>query len=308
MIRSNRLLCSTAALLMFMALPALAQQANGSRIYKLTGESTFEQGCFPPCLCPFLQTLELRGTFRLQFGAIGDAFNFYHVRDVNFVAEQGDDDIHIVGAGSYQVDNHGADLHAMQLDLMVGDEPAQHFFSDLQPDPDGLSTIEITLSINGIFCQDTVLTLVAEAIPQDQVQLYRVGPPSTYQEGCWDPCDCILHEPVPMAGSFGLVEIFNDPPQIQYSVVHVNLRAPQPGGGNATLPIRGFGLYTIEPGDVIVMQQMELDLRVGNQPFEHFDTGWVLEPTPTPLIHALLTINEMFCFDRVLDMYAEPVE
>ena len=40
-------------------------ESNATRLYKLEPESTFQQGCFPPCLCPYLQTAPLRGTFRL---------------------------------------------------------------------------------------------------------------------------------------------------------------------------------------------------------------------------------------------------
>ena len=48
--------------------------AGNGRIYRLNPESTYQFGCFPPCLCPILVQQGVAGTFKLKFaGTVGGA-------------------------------------------------------------------------------------------------------------------------------------------------------------------------------------------------------------------------------------------
>ena len=45
-----------------------AQTASAvTTIYRLDKTSTFQRGCFPPCLCPVMESGSERGTFVLSF-------------------------------------------------------------------------------------------------------------------------------------------------------------------------------------------------------------------------------------------------
>jgi hypothetical protein len=95
--------------------------------------------------------------------------------------------------------------------------------------------------------------------------VYRLNPPSTYEVGCHDPCDCLLRQD-PAAGTFVLTFTGSDPLFDHYAVSDVQWAA---GGRD----IRGSGTYRIG-GEVAVLQQMELDLTADGRT-THFDSGLV---------------------------------
>ena len=99
-------------------------------------------------------------------------FNFYEVRDVNWTVLGKDGPIRITGSGTYAVGGPGVDLRWMELDLVVGDEPLTVFFSDTAQGPNNLAHIDITISINGIYCEDTVIQVKADPVPPDELVRY----------------------------------------------------------------------------------------------------------------------------------------
>src|SRR5918995_1043371 len=62
----------------------------GRAIYRLEKGSTYQYGCFPPCLCPILAAVSVRGTFALAFVGFDGLFATYKVTDVNWTASLGD--------------------------------------------------------------------------------------------------------------------------------------------------------------------------------------------------------------------------
>jgi len=144
------------------ASPAVAQFYDGrTRLYRLEPESTFQRGCFPPCLCPYLETAPLAGTFRLGLAAVGDVFDFYEVSRIRWKAERSNTDaIPIAGAGYYKVSTI-AGLQQMWVDLTVGADPPARFDSGEAGLAVAFPRIEVTISINGGYCHDTVLDLRA---------------------------------------------------------------------------------------------------------------------------------------------------
>ena len=70
--------------------------------------------------------------------------------------------------------------------------------------------------------------------------------------------------------------------------------------------IAGSGTYRIG-GEFALQHQLSLDLAVGSDPPEHFDSGLVVPPTRFPRIDASISIHGGYCFDTVIDLHARPV-
>src|SRR5436190_9572177 len=95
---------SCAALLLFEVVagstPASAQT---STLYRLNKDSTFQQGCFPPCLCPIMMAVPVKGTFVLTPTGFDGLFNTYAVTDVNWLVSIGGSNITVTGSGTYKI-------------------------------------------------------------------------------------------------------------------------------------------------------------------------------------------------------------
>ncbi len=153
------------AVVLLAAESSWAQPAPQPTTYKLTGLSDFERGCFPPCLCPIMVGTDLVGTFDLVFDRFDGLFWHYDVTDVNWTATLlGAPWLPISGAGSYRVGGEFASMHQLELDLTVGTEPVEHFDSGLIVGGGTFPTIDLVISINGIWCFDTVMTVHANPL------------------------------------------------------------------------------------------------------------------------------------------------
>ncbi len=128
---------------------------------------------------------------------------------------------------------------------------------------------------------------------------YELQDGSTYQQGCFPPCQCPLWEPVPMEGTFALSYIPWYGPLETVAVTGVDWTVPGPG-----LQITGSGIYQLA-GD---LHQMTLDLQIDGGEPEHFNSGLVPGGDGFPLIDITLTRNDFTCFDIVLHVVAAPVE
>ena len=304
---TSRFISTTVVLLIAAAVPVGPDAMAAGRVYRLTEEATYQQGCFDPCDCPPGPILPIQGTLNISFIAIGDVFNFYEVRDVNWTVLGEDGPIRITGSGTYAVGGPGVDLRWMELDLVVGDEPVTVFFSDTAQGPNNLAHIDITISINGIYCEDTVIQVKADPVPPDELVRYRLRDETTFQEGCWDPCDCPLGPLQSVVGGFTLVQLSDNPLFAEYAVVNFHLWARPEHKVVEGRAISGFGMYTTG-GEVAPMHRLGLDLVVAGDPRTHFDSDMVIGGGEFPTIEILVSINGMFCWDRVLDLVADPVE
>ncbi len=103
-----------------IAYPALAQSASGGVFYRMTDRSTFQEGCFAPCMCPILEQRPVIGTFKLTHTGSNGGFEFYAVDDVNWTAPYSDPEIRTTGAGAYTIGSPGlltVVQHRLELDL-----------------------------------------------------------------------------------------------------------------------------------------------------------------------------------------------
>lgn len=132
---------------------------------------------------------------------------------------------------------------------------------------------------------------------------YRLDDGSTYQRGCFGPCACPVMEQGAVKGTFRLTPSAPDPLFDYFTVSNVDWTVQLPHGG--VLPIRGSGTFKIG-GEVAIQEQLSLDLVVGNDPVQHFDSGVVSPRVPFPLLDLTISIHGVYCFDTVIQVRARP--
>src|SRR2546430_10672196 len=197
-------------------------------------------------------------------------FNTYAVTDVNWIVASGDQELRVTGSGTYKVGGEFAVQQELALVLKIGDDPVQHFDSGLVSGGEKLPDISVTISMHGQVCFDIVFFVDASPVPADQIHSYKLVPESTFQQGCFPPCDCPLGMPRPLSGTFALVDLRQGPLFTEFAVVNVFwLVAEAPDGTG--IPVRGVGTYRVG-GEFAVQQQLSLDLWVGDEGPTHFDS------------------------------------
>jgi hypothetical protein len=301
-------LISASALLVGVAAfaPAAAQEvAPPSIIYRLDKQSSYQTGCFDPCLCPLLVETATRGTMNLTAAGSDGLFAVYKVTDVNWTVSLGDPELRVTGSGTYRIGGDFALQEQLELDLQLGDQPTQHFDSGLVLAGD-FPSIAVAISINGLYCYDTVFVVHASPVPREQVHPYRLRGESTFQRGCVGLCDCLSGEEQPISGTFSLVDLEHNSLFSEYAVVKVRWQV-DPGGSTSgeSLPLRGYGNYRIG-GEFAVQQRLILDLSVGSDPVSRFDSGLVVPGAKFPRIAAQITSGDPRCFLTVIDLLAQP--
>jgi len=156
---------------------------------------------------------------------------------------------------------------------------------------------------SALFLAATLAVLPAHAQVTDLARTpYFLTPKSTFQRGCFDPCACPLEERRPILGIFFLDPAASDPLFTYYDVTGIQWIVLPPG---PPLRITGSGTYRIG-GEVAIQHQLELDLQVGGDPIEHFDSGLLGGGGEFPEIHIPISIHGMFCLDIVIQVHARP--
>ena len=287
--------------------PALAQGApDASTIYRLNADSSFQQGCFAPCLCPIFLGSDLRGTLVLTSTGSDGLFKTYAVTDVNWTVAYGDREERVTGSGTYKVGGESGAQQQLALDLTIGDDPVQHFDSGLVAGGERFPDLRLTISMNGQVCYDTVFFVDASPVPPEQVHPYVLLAEGAFQEGCYPPCRCPLFAPRPLSGTFALVALRQDPLFTEFAAVGVDwLVAGAPDAPET--PVRGTGTYRVG-GEFAVQQRLRLVARIGDGEPTHFDSGLVAGGGEFPRIDVAASVNGFYCFDRVIDLHAVPAE
>ena len=136
-----------------------------------------------------------------------------------------------------------------------------------------------------------------------QTFLYHLNSDSTFQQGCFAPCECPLMIGVPVKGTFlltpkGFDGLFNT-----YAVTAVNWSFSL--NGTATM-VTGCGSYKIG-GEFALEQELTLDLQIGGRNPARFDSGLVVVSVPWPDIKVTISTNHQFCYDTVFNVSASPM-
>jgi hypothetical protein len=116
--------------------------------YELLSGSTFQRGCFAPCLCAMGPQEPLSGAFVLVRLPPNLLFQQFAPVNINWVAGLAPGSIPIHGFGFYKIGGEEVIQEEMSLDLAVGNEPLTDFESSFVTDAN-FPLIEATLSIPG---------------------------------------------------------------------------------------------------------------------------------------------------------------
>ncbi len=172
-------LTAVAAASMFLALcPAPSRAQDASAIagrYVLSKEATYQSGCFAPCLCPVMQQAPVRGSFLLIPTGFDGLFETYTVREVSWTVSLPGTDMSITGSGRYKLGGEFALTQQLELDLSIAGNPVQHFDSGLVPAIAGAPP-DATVSMNHMFCHDTVIAVATAPAPASIPALPRWAP------------------------------------------------------------------------------------------------------------------------------------
>lgn len=308
--RATLLLSAVALVLVAASAPAIAQSATDSLpvLYRLDKGTDYQQGCFPPCLCPVMFQEAVKGTFVLTPSGVDPLFTNYTVTGINWMVTMAGTDTLVTGSGTYRIGGEFALEQELTLDLKIGDNPVERFTSGRVIGPAPFPAIAITISRNNQTCFDTVFRVQASPVPRDQAVPYRLGEKSTYQRGCFGMCDCLVGPLLPIKGNFALVPLASEAPWRQYAVVDVAWLVPKNSRTASTtnaIPIRGAGFYTLG-GEGAPQQRLSLVLSVGREDPARFDSGWIAGGDGFPRIDALVSQDALRCFDTAIDVHAEP--
>ena len=135
--------------------------------YALQKTSTYEDGCFAPCMCPILVQADLRGRFSLILVGNENGYDVFNVKNVQwFVTLWDGSSIFVRGSGIYRT-NTTTKVQRLELDLLVSDRPLEHYDSGLVAIREPLPYFNITISKNGQYCHDTVFKIDAAPAPSD---------------------------------------------------------------------------------------------------------------------------------------------
>jgi hypothetical protein len=184
--------------------PPVAAQASALRgvNYRLDDGATFQRGCCCACDCAPGAIVPIRGTFRLTLSGSDPLFEYYAVTNVAWTVFQPDGTtLPIVGSGTFKIGGEVAITEELSLDLIAGSEPVQHFDSGIIVPPVQFPLLDVTISIPGAICFDTVMKVLARPFPKIDVDRDAIG---------WDP----------------------DPPATLYDMVSGDLGTLRDTGGN----------------------------------------------------------------------------
>lgn len=304
------LLATVSLVFLVTIVPSLAMadplNAKEGTIYRLTGESSHQEGCFPPCMCPIMINQDLVGTFKLTYTGQVGGVQVYTVEEVNWVLEQDGSLIRINGSGVYSIGSPDALTviqHRMKLDLSIEAEPPERFDSGWVFVED-MERINITISINDMYCWDQAIVIDALPVPLDEIELYSLMEGSTFQRGCYDPCDCLLGQELKMLGTFKLIPLDKNSYMNRYAVVDLEWQVPLETTVDS-ITIQGFGFYSMQ-AEFAVQHRLSLELMVDQEPLTHYDSGLVVGGYDFPRIDTVVSINGIECYDTVLKVRAEP--
>ena len=289
----------TLILLLVPGATAHAQTAVGvglqDTIYRLTPASVFQEGCFGPCLCPVQFTDPVAGTFRLKPGLPDGWFRVYDIVEVNwFVPGRG---LRVTGRGTYRVGGDFALMHQLTLDLQADGREVQHYDSGLLLGGGSFPAIDLVVSVNGMVCHDSVFHVAALPVPPEELTPYALYG-SSYEEGCFGPCDCAVRERS-LAGRFGLLKLGDLSGETEYAVLNVRWLVR-----GSYVAVTGAGI--LRDLTATKQEQMILDLIEAGSGPTRFDSGVVAGDGSQRRIDLDLAANGFACYDRVYSLHARP--
>jgi hypothetical protein len=151
------------------------QPISQTVLYRLNPDSSLEQGCFPPCECPVMLAVPVKGTFLLTLTNSNSLFNTYAVTDVSWSVMINGVVTVVAGGGAYKVGGEFALQQQLSLDLQINGGNVEHFDSGLVVDSTPFPDINVAISTNRQHCLDTVFNVSASPAPAPQLRVGLAG-------------------------------------------------------------------------------------------------------------------------------------
>jgi hypothetical protein len=273
-----------------------------ARIYRLTEQSAFQEGCFGACLCPVIDSSPMEGTFKLVPAGQDVQFVNFKVLDVAWRVLRTDSELLINGFGTYRISEGFPRMHQLQLTLKVGDRDVEPYDSGLVPVGSDFPAIDTTLTIAGLACSRIGIKVSALPVPPTDLAPYSIFG-SSFLEGCFGPCLCAVRSQ-PATGKFSLLKIREVAGNTDFAVVAINWLV---GSSNTTsaadaFAVSGAGLYLTSSNPK--EERMILNLSLGGREPQWFDSGPVPGGGSLRRIDLLIAANGVACFDQVFDLHA----
>jgi hypothetical protein len=163
--------------------PAAGQGADFAGLEVLTVGSTYQEGCFPPCLCPLGVELPVEGTLTLQLEESNPLFTTYAVTDVRWRILSGGAETQVAGSGTYRVGGEVLLTQQLTLDLRLGGGPPTRFDSGVVAGGAEFPAFDVVVSEHGMVCFDRVLRLRARPAPSlPQHAAFALAPNASWVE------------------------------------------------------------------------------------------------------------------------------
>jgi hypothetical protein len=144
-------------------------------LYRLNSDSSLQQGCFPPCECPIMLSVPVKGTFLLTLTNSNSLFDTYAVTDVSWSTTLNGIPTLVTGGGTYKVGGEFALQQQLSLDLQMNGGNVEHFDSGLVVDSTPFPDINVAISTNHQYCFDTVFNVSASPAPVPQLHVGLAG-------------------------------------------------------------------------------------------------------------------------------------
>jgi hypothetical protein len=183
----------------------------------------------------------------------------------------------------------------------------QHYDSGLIQGGAEFPAIVVSIARNNMICNDTVFHLDAKPVLANEVAPFVLRG-SSYQEGCFGPCDCAIVSK-PLAGQFGLLPLGKTAAGSDFAVIDIRWLIRDAAAAVSGTPVTGYGLYRVfkdanQPANT-PQQRMILDLLEGSAGPTRFDSGQVPGGSVVQRIDVDVAADGFACFDRVYSIHAK---
>lgn len=149
----------------------------------------------------------------------------------------------------------------------------------------------------------TALSVLAQDSGGTRPSFYSLRKDSRFESGCFGPCACPVLLSGPVEGRFRLRLVSSDGLFDNYSVDQLRWVVHESTGD---VLVTGSGTYRVG-GEVARQHELSLDLQVGSDPIQHFDSGLVTPTSNFPNIDIRISIDGETCHDTVFDLHARRV-
>jgi hypothetical protein len=146
-----------------------------------------------------------------------------------------------------------------------------------------------------------VASLFAFASPAGAATVFALQKGSAFEQGCFAPCECPVLFQDDLQGRLIMIPSGSVNGYDVFKVIDVKWMLLYLG---AETWVQGTGTYRANPS--LKLQQLELDLILGDGGVQHYDSGLVPIRVDPPAIEITISKNKQYCYDTVFSIDASP--